>query len=139
MNAFFAAVEQRNNKKYQGKPIAITNGEQSSVIITCSYEARAYGIHTGMRLRTARTLCPQLQRVVSNPTSYANASQKIMTALEDITPDIEVFSIDEAFLDVTHCQNLFGTPKHIGIKIRNLITDTVNLPCSIGISGDKTK
>ncbi len=138
MNAFFAAVEQRNNKKLQGKPIAITNGGQGSVIITCSYEARAFGIHTGMKLRTARMLCPKLIHIPATPQIYAEESRKIMKVLETITPDIEVFSIDEAFLDITHCQKLFGTPEEIGLRVRELITETVGLPCSVGISGDKT-
>jgi DNA polymerase-4 len=138
MNAFFAAIEQQQNKKLRNKPVAITNGEQGSTIITSSYEARAYGIYTGMRYQVARTLCPDLIRVAARPTIYADISRKIMQALEHITPDIEVFSIDEAFLDVTACQTLFGTPEKMGIMVRDIIREAVNLPCSIGISGDKT-
>ena len=110
MNAFFASIEQHDHPEWRGRPVAITNGRQGSCIITCSYEARAYGIRTGMRLKKARRLCPELIQCPARPDRYAATSVAIMRALQDITPDIEVFSVDEAFLDVTHCQRLLGTP-----------------------------
>jgi DNA polymerase IV len=140
MNAFFAAIEQLDNPSLRGQPIAVTNGEQGTCIITCSYEARAYGIKTGMRLRDARKLCPRLIQRPSRPERYANMSRTIMKALAtEITPDIEVFSVDEAFLDVTHCQQLYGTPVRIAHMAKRLVQHVSNgLSCSVGLSGDKT-
>lgn len=138
MNAFFASIEQRDHPYLRGKPVAITNGEQGSCIITCSYEARAYGIKTGMRLREARTLCSGLIRRAGRPSHYAEISRQIMHSLEAITPDLEIFSVDEAFLDVTHCQTLYGTPVRIARLAQSKITAVTQLPCSIGLSGDKT-
>ena len=78
----------------RGRPVAVTNGLQGTCIITCSYEARAYGICTGMRLKKARRLCPELIQCPADPGRYAAASTAIMAALQDVTPDIEVFSVD---------------------------------------------
>ena len=102
MNAFFASVEQKDYPELRGQPIAVTNGEQGTCIITCSYEARAYGIKTGMRLNAAKELCPHLIQAPSRPKRYAEESRAIMSALTAVTPDNEIFSVDEAFLDVTH-------------------------------------
>lgn len=138
MNAFFASIEQLERPEWRGRPLAITNGLTGTCIITASYEARAYGIKTGMRLKEARRLCPQLIQSSARPQRYAAISSKIMSALEDITPDIEVFSVDEAFLDVTHCQRLLGPPEHIAELTKRKIFETSNLLCSVGVSGDKT-
>lgn len=138
MNAFFASVEQRDHPELRNKPIVITNGAQGSCIITSSYEARAYGIKTGMRLYEAKRLCPKLIQCPSNPKRYVAVSQAIMQELTTITPDIEVFSIDEAFLDVTHCQRLHGLPPKIGLMVKQKIWEVSQLPCSVGVSGDKT-
>lgn len=139
MNAFFASVEQMDNPEYQGRPIGITNGERGTCIITCSYEARARGIKTGMRLNEARRLCPDFIRVPARPERYSEISTRIMSALENITPDIEVFSVDEAFLDVTHCQKLYGPPETIADMVKKAVLDASGgILCSVGLSGDKT-
>lgn len=138
MNAFFAAVEQHDHPELRGQPLAITNGRQGTCIITCSYEARVYGIKTGMRLKEGKARCPHLIQIPAHPERYAQVSHAIMNALTDITPDVEIFSVDEAFLDVTHCQSLFGSPEIIGHLARQKVFEVSGLLCSIGISGDKT-
>ena len=138
MNAFFASIEQRDRIEWRGRPVAITNGLQGTCVITCSYEARAYGIKTGMRLKQARQLCPELIQCPAHPQRYAATSTDIMEALQDITPDIEIFSVDEAFLDVTHCQRLLGTPPRIARLAKQKVFEASGILCSIGISGDKT-
>ena len=138
MNAFFASVEQANNPLLFGKPVAITNGLVGTCIITSSYEARAFGIHTGMRLREAKQLCPQLIQRPANPVLYAKVSTCIMESLHAFTPDFEIFSVDEAFLDLTHCQNLWGAPEIIGRLIKQTVFDCSGVRCSVGISGDKS-
>jgi DNA polymerase-4 len=138
MNAFFASIEQRDRPEWRGRPVAITNGKQGTCIITCSYEARAYGIKTGMRLKQARQLCPELIQCPAHPERYAATSVAIMEALQDITPDIEIFSVDEAFLDITRCQRLLGTPLQVAQLTKQKVLDASGILCSIGISGDKT-
>jgi DNA polymerase IV len=137
MNAFFASIEQRDKPAWRGRPLAVTNGNQGTCIITCSYEARAFGIKTGMRFREAKRLCPGLIQVPADPTRYVQVSRAIMNALSAITPDMEIFSVDEAFLDVTNCQ-LLGTPEQFGRRAKELVLAATGLKCSVGVSGDKT-
>ncbi len=138
MNAFFASIEQARDPNLIGKPIGITNGIKGSCIITCSYEARAYGICTGMRVKEAKKLCPSFLRLPSNPILYAKISADIMNSLHEITPDIEVFSVDEAFLDMTYCKKIWDSPESIAKKIKEKVFSVSGVHCSIGISGDKT-
>lgn len=138
MNAFFASVEQRDCPELQGRPIGITNGLTGTCIITSSYEARAYGIKTGMRVRDAKQLCPDFIQIPARPQRYAQVSTAIMEALTTITPDMEVFSVDEAFLDVTHCQNLLGSPEQIARQAKDVVYEASGVLCSVGVSGDKT-
>lgn len=138
MDCFFAQIEQRDNPDWEEEPVAVTNGEQGTAIITSSYQARAFGIHTGMRLKQGRQLCPGLIQAPSRPYRYAAVSSRIMEALVDITPEIEVFSVDEAFLDLTRCQQLYCGARDIGERIKNKVFSVSGLTCSVGISGDKT-
>ncbi|MCA1806183.1 MAG: DNA polymerase IV, partial [Xanthomonadaceae bacterium] len=137
MNAFFASIEQRDRPEWRGRPVAITNGLQGTCIITCSYEARAFGIRTGMRLKEARERCPELIQCPADPKRYAATSTAIMDALQAVSPDLEVFSVDEAFLDITRCQRL-GTPEEIARQARRAVFAASGLLCSVGLSGDKT-
>ncbi|MDT8372277.1 MAG: hypothetical protein RQ783_09870 [Gammaproteobacteria bacterium] len=136
MNCFFAAVEQQDNPFWRNRPIAVTNGIQGTTIITSSYEARSYGVKTGMRLKQARLLCPELIQAPSRPYRYAEIATAIMQSLQSITPDLEVYSVDEAFLDVTHCQHLLGSPLEIGQLVKQTVNEVSGLTCSVGISKD---
>ena len=138
MNAFFASVEQLDHPEWRCRPVAITNGLTGTCIITSSYEARAYGVKTGMRLKQARQICPGLIQCAANPVRYAQISTRIMKALEDITPEIEIFSVDEAFLDITGCQKLLGAPEKIAQLTKDKVFEVSGLLCSVGLSGDKT-
>ncbi|MEE9491846.1 MAG: DNA polymerase IV [Gammaproteobacteria bacterium] len=140
MNAFFASIEQMDQPAWRGRAIGITNGTLGSTIITCSYEARAHGIKTGMKVKQAKQHCPHFIQVPARPYRYAEISSTIMEALESITPDIEIFSVDEAFLDITPCLKLYGhQPEKIGRMIKHTIFEASGgLLCSVGISGDKT-
>jgi len=138
MDAFFASVEQLDHPRWRGRPVAITNGRRGTCIITCSYEARTFGVKTGMRLQQAYRLCPKLVQVPATPLRYAEISTTIMAVLAAICPDIEIFSVDEAFLDVSHCQLLHGSPARIARMAREQIQEATGLTCSAGVSGDKT-
>ena len=137
MNAFFASVEQHDKPEWRGRPVAITNGLQGTCIITCSYEARAMGVKTGMRLKEAYEKCPTLIQCPAHPERYAKVSTLIMESLYSITPDVEIFSVDEAFLDVTHCQNLLGEPEVIARLVKEAVYNASSILCSVGMSGDK--
>lgn len=138
MNCFFAQIEQQDYPYWRNKPVGVTNGKLGSTIITASYEARSYGVKTGMRLKEARELCPNIIQAPSRPYRYAAVSTEIMDALFSITPTVEVYSVDEAFLDLTGCQSLYKSPEHIGFLIKDTISEVSGLTCSVGISGDKT-
>lgn len=138
MNAFFASVEQRDFPDLLGQPVAITNGMRGSCIITSSYEARAFGIRTGMRVREALQLCPHLIQRPTRPKVYAKVSRNIMHSLVQVCPDIEVFSVDEAFVDLTTCQRYYGTPEEAARQLKTAVYQASGLLCSLGLSGDKT-
>ena len=138
MNAFFASVEQRDFPSLLGQPVAITNGMRGSCIITSSYEARAFGIRTGMRVREALRLCPHLVQRPTRPRVYAKVSRNIMHSLVNVCPDIEVFSVDEAFIDITSCQKLYGSPEQAARELKQAVYGASGLLCSLGLSGDKT-
>tara|TARA_R110002049_G_scaffold252264_2_gene427461 strand:+ start:187694 stop:188920 length:1227 start_codon:yes stop_codon:yes gene_type:complete len=138
MDAFFASIEQHDHVELRGKPIGITNGLTGTCFITSSYEARKYGIRTGMRIRQARQLCPNVIQIPARPYRYAEVSTDIMSALQMVTPDVEVFSVDEAFLDVTRCQKVYDSPIEAGKLAKKVIYDVSGLACSVGVSGDKT-
>lgn len=139
MNAFFAAVEAHTVPALRHKPIAVTNGSHGSCIITSSYTARAYGIKTGMRFAYARSLCPELIQVQARATLYESFSKRLMQLLYDeFTPDIEVFSVDEAFLDFTYVYHRYATPRQLATAIRDRVQQVLGLPCSVGLAGDKT-
>lgn len=138
MNAFFASVEQRDFPDLLGQPVAITNGMRGSCIITSSYEARAFGIRTGMRVPEALQLCPHLVQRPTRPTVYAKVSRNIMHSLVNVCPDIEVFSVDEAFIDITSCQKYYGTPEEAARQLKKAVYEASGLLSSLGLSGDKT-
>ena len=137
MNAFFASVEQQSNPELRGKPIAVIGAAKRTVITTCSYEARAFGVKTGMNSWEARQKCPELIFVVGNNRKYTYTSTQIFAIMRQFTPLVEVFSIDEAFLDVTGCLSLFGSAERIAQLIKERIKDQFGLTCSIGIAPNK--
>ncbi len=139
MNAFFASIEQNDHPEWQARPIGITNGLRGTCIITSSYEARAWGVKTGMRVKEAQQRCPGFIQVPARPERYAEVSTRIMRSLNSITPDVEIFSVDEAFLDVTRCQRLSGSPEQIAQCVKEVVVEASGgALCSIGVSGDKT-
>jgi DNA polymerase-4 len=137
MNAFFASVEQQNNPELRGKPIAVIGAAKRTVITTCSYEARAYGVKTGMNTWQAKQQCPQIIFVIGDNKKYTYTSCQIIKLMHQFTPLIEVFSIDEAFLDVTGSMSLFGTPEHIAHLLKAEIRHHFGITCSIGIAPNK--
>ncbi|MCE1225868.1 MAG: DNA polymerase IV [Geobacteraceae bacterium] len=137
MNAFFASVEQQANPDLQGKPVAVVGSGHRTVITTASYEARRFGVKTGMAIWEGKRACPELIVVVGNNSKYTAASRRIIAMMRQYTPLVEVFSIDEAFLDVTHSLALFGPPEIIACQLKARIRQELGLTCSVGIAPNK--
>ncbi len=137
MDAYFASVEQLSNPRIRGKPVIITGKGKRTVIATASYEARKYGIETGMTLPQAERLCPQVIRIVGDPEKYLYTTLKIREALIHFTDQVELYSIDEFFLDITSSQSIFGPTEEMVRKIKDEIRETAGLPCSCGLAPNK--
>jgi DNA polymerase IV len=137
MNAFFASVEQRANPALRGKAMAVIGSEHRGVVLSPSYEARAFGVKTGMTYWEARRACPELVLVPADSAKYSHTCERMLEIWKDFTPLVELFSIDEAFLDVTGCGELFGDPVRIALRIKERIWDETGLTCSIGIGPNK--
>jgi DNA polymerase-4 len=137
MNAYFASVEQQANPELRGKPIAVIGSNGRTVITTASYEARKFGVKTGMAIWEAKRQCPQIILVVGDNRKYTHTSTQIFKMMLDYTPLVEVFSIDEAFLDVTHSLKIFGNPERIVHLLKAQIMESFGLTCSVGIGPNK--
>lgn len=137
MDAFFASVEQRVNPVLRGKPIAVCGANARTVVLTASYEARAYGVKTGMTVPEARALCPHLIVVPGNHERYTDVSRRLLAIYQDYTPLVEVFSVDEAFLDITGSITLFGGGEAIASSIKHRIRREMQLTASVGIAPNK--
>jgi len=137
MNAFFASVEQAANPELRGKPIAVVGGHGRTVITTSSYEARAKGVKTGMAIWEGKRTCPELIIVVGDNKKYTHTSTRINEIFRDYTPEVEAFSIDESWLDVTHSLSIFGTAENIAYQIKARIKHLFGITCSIGVAPNK--
>jgi len=135
MDAFFASVEQRDHPELKGKPVVVGSPpDQRGVVSAASYEARKYGIHSAMPSRTAYQKCPNAVFLPVNMTRYKEVSRQIMRIFESYTPLIQPLSIDEAFLDVTGAERLFGDGRSIAEKIRSDIHEQTGLTASVGVA-----
>lgn len=135
MDAFFASVEQLDNKELRGKPVIVGGVSERGVVSTCSYEARKYGIHSAMPVFIARKLCPQGIYLRTRMFRYKQVSEQVINILKDVTEIIEPLSIDEAYLDITNSRFKSGIEAANYIKSR--VLREVGLTISIGISYNK--
>jgi nucleotidyltransferase/DNA polymerase involved in DNA repair len=141
MDAFFAAIEQREHPDLFGKPVIVgadpKKGKGRGVVSTCSYEARKYGVHSAMPISQAYKLCPHGIYVPPNGSLYSQVSKDIFKLFYEFTDLVEPLSIDEAFLDVSGCIQLFGSAKNIGEKLKYKIYENQALTASVGIAPNK--
>ncbi len=138
MDAFFAALEERNVPGLKGKPVIVGGDPRyRSVVSTCSYEARKYGVHSGMSMAKAKKLCPQAIIISGSLNAYIYASSYLQTIFDNYSPIVEPFSVDEAFLDITGCHRIFGTVENLVMQMKREIKDRVGLTCSVGIAPTK--
>jgi len=141
MDAFFAAIEQRDNPQYRSKPVIVgadpKGGKGRGVVSTCSYEARRFGVHSAMPISIAYRKCPDAVFLAPDMEKYEAVSREIYHILYSFTPDIEVVSIDEAFLDMTGSFHLYGTPREACLLIKSRIKELTALTASVGLAPTK--
>jgi DNA polymerase IV len=133
VDAFFAAVEQRDDPRLRGRPVIVG----AWVVLAASYEAKAHGVRTAMSVARARTLCPRAIVVEPRMSAYSDASKDVYRVFDDTAPLVEGLSIDEAFLDVRGVRRLVGTPAEVAVRLRREVRERVGLPITVGIARTK--
>jgi DNA polymerase IV len=133
LDSFYASVEQRDDPRLFGQPVAVGGG----VVLAASYEAKAYGVRTAMGGTRARRLCPQLRVVAPRMSAYSEASKAVFKIFEETAPVVEGISIDEAFLDVRGLDHISGTPAEIAARLRVDVRQQVGLPITVGVARTK--
>jgi len=134
MDAFFAAVEQRDDPELRGKPVVVGGSSSRGVVAAASYEARAFGIHSAMPSAQAKKLCPHAIFVRGRMSVYRRESKKIFAIFERFTPAVEGISVDEAFLDLTGTEQLFGPPERTAARLRVEVRAETGLAVSVGLA-----
>ena len=138
MDAFYAAIEQLDDPSLRGRPLLVGPPSARGVVLTASYEARPYGVGSAMPMAKARRLCPNAVVVPPRFDRYQEVSATIMQVFSDFSPEVEALSLDEAFLDMTGSEQLFGDPQSIGRRLKTAIRDaTGGLTASVGLSATK--
>jgi len=137
MDAFYASVELRSRPNLRGRPVIVGGGSTRGVVLSATYEARAFGVHSAMPMMRARRLCPQAVVLPPNPAAYRDASAGIMELFRSVTPLVEPIALDEAFLDVSSALRRLGRPAQIGEWLRARVADEQQITCSVGVASTK--
>lgn len=132
MDAFFAAVELRRRPELIGKPMMVGSTRGRGVVLSATYEARRHGVRSAMPVSRAQGLCPGIVVVEPDMAAYADASAEVMRLFRAVTPNVEVLSVDEAFLDVSGLRRISGRPGAIAQRLRASMRDELQLSCTIG-------
>ncbi len=142
MDAFFAAIEQRDHPEYRGRPVIVgadpKDGKGRGVVSAASYEARRFGVHSALPISEAYRRCPGGVFVKPRMGRYAEISDRVMDILGRYSPLVEQISVDEAFLDCTGTGSLFGPPEVLGQKIKKAVREETGLTASVGIASNKS-
>ncbi len=137
MNAFFVACELLRRPELVGKPVVVGGSAQRGVVAAASYEARQFGVKSAMASAQAHRLCPQAVFLDGDHDYYGEISDHVFGVFRQFTPLVEGLSLDEAFLDVTGAQRIFGAADHIAVCVRDEVREQVGLACSVGIATSK--
>ncbi len=138
MDAFFVSVEELFDPSLKGKPVVVGGKrDQRGVVAAASYAARKFGVHSAMPLRTASRLCPHAIFVDGHPQRYREYSKKVFAVLNRFTPQVEMASIDEAYLDLTGTERLHGSPLRVAHALHRAIGSDTNLKCSLGLASSR--
>jgi DNA polymerase IV len=137
MDAFYALASLLSRPELKGTPVIIAGGGNRGVVLSATYEARAFGVAAAMPIARARRLCPQATVVAPDYARYERISAAVMAVFASVTPIVEPLSLDEAFLDVSGARRRMGTPRQIAQGIRDTIADEQGLTCSVGVASTK--
>jgi DNA polymerase-4 len=137
MDAFYASVELRSRPELVGTPVIVGGLGSRSVVLSATYEARGYGVHSAMPMMRARRMCPHATVIPPDHDKYAESSRGVMEVFRSITPLVEPLALDEAFLDVGGAQRRLGSPRQIGELIRARVVDEQGITCSVGVAPTK--
>ncbi|MGD8344043.1 MAG: DNA polymerase IV [Desulfobacterales bacterium] len=137
MDAFYASVEKLDDSRLRHKCVIVGGTSNRGVVSAACYEARRFGVHSAMPIYQAKQKCPHGVFVSPRMGRYKEVSKKVMTLLKVFSPLVEPVSIDEAYMDITGCQRLFGEPQEIAREIKRRIFESVHLTCSIGVAPNK--
>ncbi len=139
LDAFFASVEQLDNPSLKGKPVIVGGkpGDRRSVVSTCSYEARRFGVHSAMSIFQAVKLCPDGVYIHPRMKRYQQKSLEVMSIFHEYSPDVQQLSVDEAFVDLTGTEKLFGPPEETARKIKREVMEKTGLTVSVGLASTK--
>ncbi len=137
MDAFYASVELIERPELKGKPVVIGGTQGRGVVLSATYEARAFGIHAAMPVGRAQRLCPQAVFISPSHHRYSEVSHGVMEIFRDITPYVEPLSLDEAFLDVSGAVRRLGRPREIAAHIRERVEAEQRITCSVGVASNK--
>ena len=137
LDAFYASVEQLDNPELKGKPVIVGGSDRRSVVSTASYEARARGVHSAMPIFMAKRICPDGFFVPVRMKRYEEKSKEVMAIFGNYSPDVQQISIDEAFIDLTGTERLFGDPKETAKRLKKEVLEKTGLTVSIGMASTK--
>lgn len=138
MDAFYAAVEQRDRPECRGRPVVVgAQPGRRGVVSTCSYEARIFGIRSAMPISEAYRRCPDAIYLQPDMPRYVEASRQVMEVLESVSPVIEPVSVDEAYLDISGLERLYGSPRSIAALVKERIRQRTGLSCSVGVGPNR--
>ena len=139
LDAFFASVEQLDFPQYRGKPVIVGGDPDSrrSIVSTCSYEARKFGVHSAMSAAQAKLLCPDGIFLRVRMSRYHEKSKEVMSIFDEFSPDVQQMSIDEAFIDLTGTERLFGPPEKTAVRLKDEVKKRTGLTVSVGLASNK--
>jgi len=137
MDAFYASVELLRHPELRGTPVFVAGGGNRGVVLSATYEARAFGVQSAMPVSRARRLCPQATVLPPHHSDYSRISRNVMAIFASVTPLVEPLSLDEAFLDVSGARRRFGSSITIAHHIRNRVVDEQGITCSVGVASTK--
>lgn len=137
MDAFFVSIERQADPSLLGKPVAVGGSGKRGVVASASYEAREFGVHSGMPGARALQLCPEIVFVKNGVGNYSQVSKKVCTILEEFSPSVDFTSIDEGYIDLTGTQRLFGRPMDVAFAMRQKVLKETGCSSCFGIAGNR--
>jgi DNA polymerase-4 len=137
MDAFYASIEQRDHPELRGRPVIVGANSARGVVAAASYEARKFGVRSAMPGFRARALCPEGVFLPANIARYAEVSEEVHRVFREFTPEIEPIALDEAFLDITGSERLFGGPRELATRLKRLVFERTALSITVAVAPNK--